>query len=499
LVILGLPIMMAAMRLVLSLVAVVGGAGSRGSSGCEACVGLSARGCLDALGASLAALGDGSRVMVLETVLAGSDRCDGADLATCAARYDELVASLARPARLRRLRAACGGGRAAAAAAGAAAPDAFGAGGDGAAAAGPPWGVASLGGWSLGSAGRETATCAACDGAATRDGCVRAALAAHLDDAAGLAAVVDARVLGTPDDSDDDAARAALLAALWDGGVDGAARYAAVVAACAAVEARGRDAFLGDGRGAAYAEERRTGSCGACGDGDDAACAARLREALRAADDDDRLAVYEVAFAGGDDWCAGGNDAATCADRRPSRHVRDQKIIAVRRRRPARGRPLRRPGRRRARGRARARVRGGAPRVGRVLGRAAPRAQGRRRRGQRPHDDDDDDGEDEEAGLRRRLRRRADGGRGRRRRGPRVAEPRRLREPPLQAQAHVADCVEINHWFGGSPPNFRTLYLNQIEVDSADFWTDRLLSSSSRSTAKESGPNRSITLTLKSG
>ncbi|KAK7254708.1 formin-like protein [Aureococcus anophagefferens] len=98
------------MRLVLSLVAVVGGAGSRGSSGCEACVGLSARGCLDALGASLAALGDGSRVMVLETVLAGSDRCDGADLATCAARYDELVASLARPARLRRLRAACGGG-----------------------------------------------------------------------------------------------------------------------------------------------------------------------------------------------------------------------------------------------------------------------------------------------------------------------------------------------------------------------------------------------------
>ena len=63
----------------------------------------------------------------------------------------------------------------------------------------------------------------------------------------------------------------------------------------------------------------------------------------------------------------------------------------------------------------------------------------------------------------------------------------------------VADCVEINHWFGGSPPNFRTLYLNQIEVDSADFWTDRSLSSSSRSTVKESGPNRSNTLTLKSG
>ena len=65
--------------------------------------------------------------------------------------------------------------------------------------------------------------------------------------------------------------------------------------------------------------------------------------------------------------------------------------------------------------------------------------------------------------------------------------------------ALVAACVEINHWFGGSPPNFRTLYLNQIEVNSADFWTDRLLSSSSRNTAKESGPNRSITRKLRSG
>jgi hypothetical protein len=69
----------------------------------------------------------------------------------------------------------------------------------------------------------------------------------------------------------------------------------------------------------------------------------------------------------------------------------------------------------------------------------------------------------------------------------------------LSLFAFVAACVEINHWFGGSPPNFRTLYLNQIEVDSADFWTNRLLSSSSRSTAKESGPHRSITRTLKSG
>ena len=64
---------------------------------------------------------------------------------------------------------------------------------------------------------------------------------------------------------------------------------------------------------------------------------------------------------------------------------------------------------------------------------------------------------------------------------------------------HVGSCAEFNHWFGGSPPNFRSLYLNQIEVDSADFWTDQMLSSSSRSIAKESGPNCSITRTLKSG
>ena len=63
----------------------------------------------------------------------------------------------------------------------------------------------------------------------------------------------------------------------------------------------------------------------------------------------------------------------------------------------------------------------------------------------------------------------------------------------------VADCVEINHWFGGSPPNFRTLYLNQIEVDSADFWTDRLLSPSSRSTAGSLASKRPHMRTLKSG
>ena len=64
---------------------------------------------------------------------------------------------------------------------------------------------------------------------------------------------------------------------------------------------------------------------------------------------------------------------------------------------------------------------------------------------------------------------------------------------------YAALCVEINHWFGGSPPNFRTLYLDRIEVDSADFRTNRLLSSSSRSTAKMLVSKRSHPRTLKSG
>ena len=67
------------------------------------------------------------------------------------------------------------------------------------------------------------------------------------------------------------------------------------------------------------------------------------------------------------------------------------------------------------------------------------------------------------------------------------------------AKIVAAISVDCKHWFGGSPPNFRTLYLGQFQVDSADFWTNRLLSSRSRSTAKESGPNRSIMRTLKSG
>ena len=63
----------------------------------------------------------------------------------------------------------------------------------------------------------------------------------------------------------------------------------------------------------------------------------------------------------------------------------------------------------------------------------------------------------------------------------------------------VAGRVEFDRWFGGSPPNFRTLDLGQIEVDSADSWTNRLLSSSSRSTAESLASKRSHTRTLKSG
>jgi hypothetical protein len=70
---------------------------------------------------------------------------------------------------------------------------------------------------------------------------------------------------------------------------------------------------------------------------------------------------------------------------------------------------------------------------------------------------------------------------------------------PSYCLATAALCAEIHHWFGGSPPNFRTLSLGQIEVDSADFWTDRLLSSSSRSTADNLLSNHSNTRTLKSG
>ena len=51
----------------------------------------------------------------------------------------------------------------------------------------------------------------------------------------------------------------------------------------------------------------------------------------------------------------------------------------------------------------------------------------------------------------------------------------------LSRDALVLACVEINHWFGASPPNFRNLSLGQIDVDSADFWTTVPLWSRSRS------------------
>ena len=81
--------------------------------------------------------------------------------------------------------------------------------------------------------------------------------------------------------------------------------------------------------------------------------------------------------------------------------------------------------------------------------RRGPRGIGRRRHGARP-------------GLARGLLRR------RVRADPRLP-PRRARR--LRARAPL--CA------GTSGPNFRTLYLGHIEVDSAEFWTSRLLSSSS--------------------
>jgi hypothetical protein len=70
-----------------------------------------------------------------------------------------------------------------------------------------------------------------------------------------------------------------------------------------------------------------------------------------------------------------------------------------------------------------------------------------------------------------------------------------------QALSHrlAEDCAECNRWFGWSRPNLRLLPLGHIDVDSADFWTNRLLSSSSRSQAKEVASKPSHTRTSKSG
>ena len=48
--------------------------------------------------------------------------------------------------------------------------------------------------------------------------------------------------------------------------------------------------------------------------------------------------------------------------------------------------------------------------------------------------------------------------------------------------ALVGDRADVDRRFGTSRPNFDMLELGRVEVDSADFWTDRVLASSSRST-----------------
>ena len=78
----------------------------------------------------------------------------------------------------------------------------------------------------------------------------------------------------------------------------------------------------------------------------------------------------------------------------------------------------------------------------------------------------------------------------------RVAAPdaaRRTVGAPVHAFGDVDLGVEIDRRFGTSRPNFRTLELGPIDVDSADVWTNRWLSSNARSTAEESGALRSMT------
>jgi len=70
---------------------------------------------------------------------------------------------------------------------------------------------------------------------------------------------------------------------------------------------------------------------------------------------------------------------------------------------------------------------------------------------------------------------------------------------PENVKAVVAGCAQINHWFGTSRPNFEILELGQFEVDSADFWTNRLLSSSPLRRSEHIASKLSHTRTLKSG
>jgi hypothetical protein len=80
-----------------------------------------------------------------------------------------------------------------------------------------------------------------------------------------------------------------------------------------------------------------------------------------------------------------------------------------------------------------------------------------------------------------------------------VSAPVRSIDGVLEEYGRVLGCVEINQWNGRVQQNFKPLHLGQIEVDSADFWTNRLLSSSFRSTAESLASKRSHTRTLKSG
>ncbi len=79
------------------------------------------------------------------------------------------------------------------------------------------------------------------------------------------------------------------------------------------------------------------------------------------------------------------------------------------------------------------------------------------------------------------------------RRGPRARRGRRRapRDAGLRA--------DVDRRFGTSRPDFEMLELGHIDVDSADVWTNRVLSSRPRSAAEELASNRSIARTWKSG
>ena len=79
-----------------------------------------------------------------------------------------------------------------------------------------------------------------------------------------------------------------------------------------------------------------------------------------------------------------------------------------------------------------------------------------------------------------------------------VGAPRDAGED-LARLADAAGRVETDHRFGRSRRNFKPLELGQFDVDSPDLWTNRWLSSSSRSTAEEGASKRSRSRTLKSG